>query len=182
VSGIKPQFKGNLGMFPVCAELSKRNLITMPTSRNTKGYDIVVLNPETNAAVGIQVKCSDRKEFPILNSHWKDYKEKIKEKITSPFVFVDISDPEKPNYFIVSEEDLKSFLQSSIDGYVSGYGQKHGLTQEDMLEMEKASKRKPDLWVVRLTDIEVYKSKWETITNRLHTPGSLGKVATTESG
>ena len=44
------QFKGNLGMFLVCAELSKHNLIAMPTSRNTKGYDIVVLNPRTNRA------------------------------------------------------------------------------------------------------------------------------------
>ena len=179
---IKPQFKGNLGMFLVCAELSKRNLITMPTSRNTKGYDIVVLNPETNAAVGIQVKCTDRREFPILNSHWKDYKEKIKEKITSPFVFVDISDPDKPNYFIVSEEDLKSLLQSLIERYISDYGQKHGLSWGKMLEMERAGKRKPDLWVVRLSDIEVYKDRWETITNRLQRPGSLGTVVTSEKG
>lgn len=179
---MKPQFKGNLGMFLVCAELSKRNLIAMPTSRNTKGYDIVVLNPETNAAVGVQVKCSDRKEFPILSSHWKDYREKIKEKITSPFVFVDISDPDKPNYFIVSDEDLKSLLQSSIERYVSGLGQKRGLSWEEMLETERASKRKADLWVVRLSDIEAYKSRWEHITNRLQRPGSLGTVVTSESG
>jgi hypothetical protein len=130
VTNIKSQFKGNLGMFLLCAELSKRNLIAMPTSRNTKGYDIVVLDPETNAAIGIQVKCSDAREFPILNSHWRDYREKIEEKITSPFVFVDISDSDKPNYFVVGEEDLKGLLQSSIETYVRDYGQKHGLGWE----------------------------------------------------
>lgn len=180
MSDTRPQFKGNLGMFLVCAELSKRNLIAMPTSRNTRGYDIVVLNPGTNAALGIQVKCSDRKEFPVLSSHWKDYKERIDQKVTSPFVFVDISDLQRPKYFVVSEEDLKSSLQSSIAGYVGAYGQKHGLTLEAMLEMERAGKRKPDLWVVRLSDIEEYESRWETLTNRLHTPGNLGKVASNE--
>jgi len=45
---IEKEFKGNVGLFLVCAEFSKRNLIAMPTSRNTKGYDVVVLNPKTN--------------------------------------------------------------------------------------------------------------------------------------
>jgi len=171
MSDTKPQFKGNLGMFLVCAELSKRNLIAMPTSRNTKGYDIVVLNPETNAAVGIQVKCTDRKEFPILSSHWRDYEEKIEEKIVSDFVFVDISDSDKPNYFIVTDKELKALLKSSIKKYVSDYGDKHDLSWERMLEKEKTEKRKPDLWVIRLKDIEAYKNRWETITDRLQNLG-----------
>ena len=101
---IKKEFKGNVGLFLVCAELSKLNLIVMPTSRNTKGYDIVVLNPCTNKSVGLQVKCSDRKEFPIFSSHWKNYKEKIDEKILSPFVFVDISEINNPRYYILTRE------------------------------------------------------------------------------
>jgi hypothetical protein len=42
-----------------------------------------------------------------------------------------------------------------------------------MLEMERASKRKADLWVVRLSDIEAYKSRWEIITNRLQITGEF---------
>jgi len=163
----EPQFKGNLGMFLVCAELSKRNLTAMPTSRNTKGYDIVVLNPETNRALGIQVKCTDKKEFPILSSHWKDYDQKIETKILSDFVFADISDPDKPNYFIVSEREMKDILKSAIKEYSHKYQQKHSLTWEQMLEREERKKRRPNLWVVRLSDIEGYQDKWETITNRL---------------
>jgi len=49
---IKKEFKGSVGLFLVCAELSKQNLIAMPTSRNTKSYDIIVLNPDTNRSIG----------------------------------------------------------------------------------------------------------------------------------
>ena len=171
MSDTKPQFKGNVGMFLVCAELSKRNLIAMPTSRNTKGYDIVVLNPETNAAVGIQVKCTDRKEFPILSSHWRDYEEKTEEKIVSDFVFVDISDSDKPNYFIVTDKELKALLKSLIKKHVSDYGEEHELSWEKMLEKEKTEKRKPDLWVIKLNYIEAYENRWETITDRLQNLG-----------
>lgn len=163
----KPQFKGNLGMFLVCAELSKRNLIAMPTSRNTKGYDIVVLNPETNVALGIQVKCTDRKEFPVLTSHWKDYVQRIEGAILSDFVFVDISDSHKPNFFILSEKETKNLLKAVFDEYLQKYQQRCHLTWEQMLEKEEREKRKPDLWVIRLSHVEGYQDKWDTITNSL---------------
>ena len=163
---IKREFKGNLGMFLVCAELSKRNLIAMPTSRNTKGYDIVVLNPETNTAAAIQVKCTDRKDFPILSSHWRDYEEKI----VADFVLVDISDSDKAKYFIVSDKDLKGILRSSIKKYASDYGKKHNQSWERMLDSEKTERRKPNLWAIKLSDIEAYEGKWGTITNRFQNP------------
>jgi hypothetical protein len=50
-----------------------------------------------------------------------------------------------------------------------------------MLEMEKANKRKPDLWVLRLSDIEVYESSWGTIMSGLQRSGGLGMVSR-ESG
>jgi len=168
---IKPQFKGNLGMFLVCAELSKHNLIAMPTSRNTKGCDIVVLNPDTNKTVGIQVKCTDRKEFPIINAYWRDYEEKIEEKIMTDFVFVDISDPDKADYFIVPEKEMKGVLKSVIEEYLHKYQQKHNLTWEQMLEMEESKKRKSGPWSVELNDIWAYRGRWEIITNRLQKLG-----------
>ena len=167
---IESQFKGNIGMFLVCAELSKRNLIAMPTSRNTKGYDIVVLDPKTNTAVGIQVKCTDRKEFPVLSTNWRDYEDKIMEKIVCDFVFVDISDLDKPTYFIMADTEVKELLKSSIKKYASDYGGRHGLSWESMLNKEMTEKRKPNLWVVSLKQIEAYKDRWETITNRFETP------------
>ncbi|MCP3682371.1 MAG: hypothetical protein GY861_06735 [bacterium] len=169
MSNIEPQFKGNIGMFLVCAELSKRNLIAMPTSRNTKGYDIVALNPETNISTAIQVKCTDKKDFPILNSHWRDYQQKIEGKTLCDFVFVDISNLDSPNYFIVSDTEIRGMLLSQVEEYGRQYQTKHELTWEQVLEKEKTEKRKPHLWAIKLglIDNDKYKDKWETITNNL---------------
>jgi hypothetical protein len=167
MSDIKPQYKGNIGMFLVCAELSKLNLIAMPTSRNTKGYDIVVLHPDTNKALPIQVKCTDKKNFPILNSLWNDYRDKINEKVMSDFVFVDISELDKPRYFIVSITELKTILTSSIKKNSNKYGERHQQSWEEILEHEREEKRHPHLWAFKLVDIEAYENRWETIIDRL---------------
>lgn len=170
MSDIKPQFKGNVGVFLVCAELSKLNLIAMPTSRNTKGYDIMVMNPETNKAVGVQVKCTDKKDFPILSSHWKDYEQKIDERIVCDFIFVDISDLNKPNYFIVPQKEFKSLLKSRTKNYCGDYAKRHHLSWEGMLEFEQRKPRKPDLWSIELVYIETYKDKWGPIIDALRIP------------
>ena len=168
---IKSTFKGNIGMFLVCVEFSKRNFIALPTSRNTKGYDVIVLNPETNKSIGVQVKCTDTpqryKGWPIMNTHWKDYKEKIEEKILCDFIFVDISNIDKPQYFIVSKEDIKDILINTINGYLDKYKEKHKLTYEEMIEKEKKEHRRPNLWALNINHIEEYKDKWNIIINRL---------------
>ena len=161
------QFKGNLGMFLVCAELSKRNLIAMPTSGNLKGYDIIVLNPRTKKALPLQVKCGGKKGFPLLNSHWKDYEQTIENKILSDFVFVDISDLGNPRYFIVSEKEMKDIIRSSIILYSQRYQQKKTLTWEQMIEEENNKKRNPHVWAIDLKSIKEYENKWDTITNNL---------------
>jgi len=167
MSNVKRQFKGNVGIFLVCAEFSKKNLIAMPTSRNTEGYDIVVLNPETNKSIGVQVKCTDKREFPIITTHWGDYEKKIEEKILCDFVFVDISNLDKPHYFVLSGEEVKNLLKSHIKSYLSEYQKRHNLTFEQMLEKEKRTERMPDLWAIKLNDLEKHEGKWEIISNRL---------------
>jgi hypothetical protein len=57
------------------------NLIALTTLRNTKGYDIFVLNPETNEGKGIQVKWTDKKDFPIANTYLKIVKEELHQKL-----------------------------------------------------------------------------------------------------
>ncbi len=172
---IKREFKGNVGLFLVCTELSKLNLAAMPTSRNMKGYDVVVFNPETNIGLGIQIKCTDRKQkdFPILTSHWRNYKKMIEDKIIADFVFVDISNPDKPDYYIVAKEVMKHIINSSCDRYLSEYQQRHNMTFEQMLEKKEKEKRKPDLIAIGLSDIERYsdikkhKNNWQVIIDRL---------------
>jgi len=167
MSDIKREFKGNIGLFLVCVELSKLNLIAMPTTRNTKGYDIMVMNPDTNKATGIQVKCTDKKDFPVITAHWSDYESVFDERILSDFVFVDISDLDRPNYFILSDKELKELLRASVKKYSEKYCARNRLTWEGALEKERAENRKPNLWALKLNEIEKYRNKWQTITNRL---------------
>ena len=165
---IESEFKSNIGMFLVCAELSKKNLIVMPTSGNTKGYDVVVLNPKTNKSTGVQVKCSDKKQFPVMSSHWRDYTEKMEEKILCDFVFVDISDISKPRYFVLSDREVKNVLKSNIERYLDKYKEIHKLTsKQEVLEIEEKEKKKAQLWALKLREIENYEGKWETIVNKL---------------
>lgn len=149
-------------MFLVCAELSRRNLIALPTSRNTKGYDIVVMDPKNGEAMGIQVKCTDRKDFPVFTSHFRDFEQKIGDKIVAPFVFVDISDLATPRYFILSKEEMQRLLKHGVNSYMGVYSRKHGQSREETLQREK----KANLWAVKLRHIESFENHWEVVMPR----------------
>lgn len=160
---IEKQFKSNVGLFLVCAELSKKNLIALPTSRNTEGYDIILLNPKNKKSSGIQVKCSDKKEFPVFNSYWKDYERKIEEKVICDFIFVDISDLNNVKYFILSKEEVKDVMKLIFERYTIDYLQRKNLTLNDIYKKENNRNKKLDLWSVKLKDIESYKEGWEKL-------------------
>lgn len=153
------QYKGNVGMFLVAAKLSQMNLIALTTSRNTKGYDIVALDPATNRGKGIQVKCSDKKEFPIMQSFLKDYEQEVQRKIVTDFVFVDISDPDNARFFIVPMTDMKTLVRKNIENWT--YGTRHRKPLEEM----KKTEEKKQQWVLDLEEIEEYENKWDTFKN-----------------
>jgi len=52
---------GIAGVHYVVAELSRRGLIALPTTRNTAGYDIIVTTPDGEKHANIQVKTSQDK-------------------------------------------------------------------------------------------------------------------------
>ena len=61
------QITGNVGMYYVCFELSRRGWNAMPTSRNAKGIDIVAY--KEGKFIGLQVKTlSTRNAIPIGSS------------------------------------------------------------------------------------------------------------------
>jgi len=144
-------------MFLVAAKLSQMNLIALITSRNTKGYDIVVLDPLTNRGKGIQVKCTDRKEFPVMQSFLKDYEQEIQKKIMSDFVLVDISKPDKPRFFIVPLEEMKIVVKKNIEQWM--YNSPH---RKSIVEMKKNEEKKQQ-WVLDLDDIEKYENNWKSL-------------------
>ncbi|MGR3984504.1 MAG: hypothetical protein OD817_04510 [Gammaproteobacteria bacterium] len=52
------QIIGNIGLFHVCCELSKRGLNVVPTSRNTRAVDVIIGNAEFSRHATMQVKTS----------------------------------------------------------------------------------------------------------------------------
>jgi hypothetical protein len=156
---IEKSYKGNIGVFLVAAKLSQMNLIALTTSRNTKGYDIVVLDPSTNRGKGIQVKCTDKKEFPIMQSFLKDYKQEIQRKIPTDFVFVDISDYNKPRFFIVPMMEMRDLVKRHIETYIQK--SKHRIPIEEMMKKET----KKQGWVVKPNDIQKFEDNWKNFEN-----------------
>jgi hypothetical protein len=65
---------GSAGVHFVCAELYMHGLIALPTVRNTKGMDIVVLTQGGEFLANLQVKTRAKKvsSWPI-SKHYKDW-------------------------------------------------------------------------------------------------------------
>ena len=63
------QITGNIGLYYVCYQLSRRGWNVMPTARNAKGIDIVAYQGSGKGFIGIQVKTlSKRLAVPLPKS------------------------------------------------------------------------------------------------------------------
>lgn len=155
---VETKFKGNVGIFLAAAKLSEFNLIALTTSRNTEGYDIVVLNPKTNRGKGIQVKCTDKKDFPICATYFKSFEEELRRKIACDYVLVDISN-EPPQFFVMPRNELLNVMENIIKGYAAKY-----YSQE---ERKGVNERKKQLWTINISKLEEelkkYKDNWDSI-------------------
>jgi hypothetical protein len=60
------QIVGNMGLYHVCYELSRLGWNVLPTSRNTRGVDIVIYSQDSKRKHTIQVKTlSKRNPVPL---------------------------------------------------------------------------------------------------------------------
>lgn len=57
---VERQLIGAAGVYHVASELSRRGMIALPTIRNTKGYDVIVADPDGKRYANIDVKTSQR--------------------------------------------------------------------------------------------------------------------------
>ena len=63
------QIVGNVGLYFVCYQLSKRGWNVMPTTRNAKGVDIIAYDLTATHYIGVQVKALSKKSpVPLGNS------------------------------------------------------------------------------------------------------------------
>jgi hypothetical protein len=98
---------GSAGVHFVCAELCMHGLIALPTIRNTKGMDVVVLTQDGKLLANLQVKTSSKKvSFWPISEHYDDWNGK-----NDYYVFVRYVDNEKfeaflePAYRVIRDVD-----------------------------------------------------------------------------
>ncbi len=93
------QLIGNIGLFYVCYELSKRGWNCLPTTRNAKGVDIVIYNSKGDKKYTIQVKSLSKKNPVPFGS---------KLEIMSDFVVIctEVFN-DKPKLYILKPQEVK---------------------------------------------------------------------------
>jgi len=94
------QIVGNVGLYYVCYELSKRGWNVLPTSRNAKGVDVVIYNQKATQTHTIQVKALSEKDPVPFGSNLDNLVAEY--VIICRKVFV-----EKPEMFIIKSNEVK---------------------------------------------------------------------------
>ena len=99
------QTTGNIGLYYVCYQLSRRGWNVMPTARNATGIDIVAYEGSEKGFIGIQVKTlSKRDPVPLSTSL---------EKITGDYwvivtnVAAAADPPPAPDVFVMLPSEVK---------------------------------------------------------------------------
>ena len=107
------QTVGNIGLFYVCYQLSRRGWNVMPTARNAKGVDILVYSQDASRKLSIQVKAlSRRAPVPLgttLKNLFADYVV-ICRKVTG----------DHPECFILTPDEIEGLVhRGEKDGRIS---------------------------------------------------------------
>ena len=61
MAGNDTQIIGNIGLYWVCYQLSRRGWNAMPTARNARGVDVIAYNSDCSRMLAIQVKTLSRR-------------------------------------------------------------------------------------------------------------------------
>jgi hypothetical protein len=91
---------GNIGLFYVCYELSRKGWNCLPTSRNAKGVDLVIYSQDTKRMHTIQVKSLSRRN-PVPFGQSKN--------IIAEFLIVCVLN-ESPEIYILTNEEVPQLL------------------------------------------------------------------------
>jgi hypothetical protein len=89
---ISNQLVGNMGLYYICYELSKRGWNALPTSRNARGIDIVIYSQDAVRKYTIQVKALSKKApVPLgnkLDNLYSDYLIICRNVVKQPEIFI----------------------------------------------------------------------------------------------
>ena len=98
---LPPPIVGNIGLYYVCFKLSKLGWNVMPTSRNTRGIDVVCFSMDGKRKLTIQVKSlSKRPSVPLgksLDKIMGDY-----------WVIVNSLNTDKPRMYVLLPDEVRA--------------------------------------------------------------------------
>ena len=107
-----PQIVGNVGLYWVCFMLSAHNWNVLPTSRNTRGIDVVCFSLDGTCTRMIQVKSLSRRNAVPLGGSL--------DKIMGDFwIIVNSLDTEPRSYILLPDEVRERAARSEKDGRVA---------------------------------------------------------------
>ena len=108
-SKLPNQVIGNIGLYYICYELSKRGWNVLPTSRNTRGVDLIIYNQNANIMHTAQIKTLSKKTPIPLGKNL--------DNLIAEFIMVCVLEAEKPQVFVFTTEEMKQRedIQGKID-------------------------------------------------------------------
>jgi hypothetical protein len=115
------QLVGNMGIFYICYELSKRGWNCLPTTRNAKGIDLVIYSQNAKILHTIQVKSLSRKNpvpFGISPNQIAD------------LVIICILDESPKIYILKAKEVNEKLHKGEKDGRISYWLQPHSYEEQ----------------------------------------------------
>ena len=108
------QTVGNIGLYFVCFQLSRRGWNVMPTSRNARGIDVIGYSQDGKRTVTIQVKALSRRAPVPLGGRPDGF--------IAEFVIICRGvREEQPESFVLRPEDVTSRVHHGVKDGVSTY-------------------------------------------------------------
>jgi len=131
--------KGAAGVNFVAAELSMLGKAALPTTRNVKGPDIVVFDPETLKSAFIQVKSTDKPKngWPVytVGDDPTDWETEFRRTVVRGknyfyvFVALPLDEQSRPHFYVVPSEKVADSIIADTKAYL----QKHPGPARQML-------------------------------------------------
>ncbi len=107
------QLVGNIGLYYVCYELSKRGWNAMPTSRNARGVDVVIYDQTGTESHTIQVKSLSKRNPVPFGSSLKS--------LIAEYIFIVYNVYEVPNLYIVDTSTAKPIIHEGVKNGKKSY-------------------------------------------------------------
>lgn len=147
---------GNSGEYFVAAELERRGFTVAVPMSNTKDFDILAINRETNRQVALQVKTNRGKgKYWLLNKKSEELKGD-----NIYYVLLCLNELEQPEYYIVESELIANSMQKGYQQWLQEEGKKEKRHETTMRKFAFDVLGVNNVLGLKSYD---YKDKWEKL-------------------